>query len=223
MSLSTDIRDHFSDPKVVKKILGTLNHRISRECPNIVNLKYSLEHKIIDNSCIKFRDFPRESLNEVYVSLGRILENVIECSLAMAGFDVKSERSSSGDMLVKNLIERLLWEIKGTSAHDQWTGSTHASKKENIPMNFLGVGYGLNRDINLFDLLDGKVNLIDKIFIGVFENIQLIRIGTHSENSSRTSLKISVDDYETVKEQAAWGWIKKPRKSQKYLHFETVA
>jgi len=217
MTLSTDIRDFFTNSKVAKSILKELNEEITY-CPILRNLKREYDKKVIDSNVIKFSELGSEDRNEVYVYLGRILESVLTCALA-DDFEVKKDRTSSGDVTVN----RIIWEIKGTSGNNSWTGSTHASKKEDVLMNFIGVKYGIDQDVNVFDILNGEKDLINEIFIGVFENLTFIRRGKATNNSSRTQLLISVDDYDTVKEQVAWGNFRLPNRSGKYLQFEPAA
>lgn len=217
MTLSTDIRDFFANPSIVKEILIELNVEITY-CPILRNLQREFDKKVIESDSIKFSELGSEDRNEVYVYLGRILESVLTCVLADK-FSVKKDRSSSGDVTVEDVI----WEIKGTSGSNSWTGSTHASKKEDVLMNFIGVKYGIDQNVNVFDILNGKKNLINEIFIGVFENLTFIRRGEATKNSSRTQLLISVDDYDTVKEQVAWGNFRVPNRNGKYLQFEPAA
>ena len=81
-----------------------------------------------------------------------------------------------------------------------------------------GIKYGIDEDADVFKVLSGDVKLIPNIFIGVFEQLEFIRRGKETSNNSRTSLLISKEDYDIVKEQIAWGSFKKsPRKNSKYL------
>ena len=198
---ASDIRDFFSDSVIVTEIISELNAEI-KTCPIIRNIQRERDCGVIDNESITFGELGSEDRNEVFVYLGRILESLITCKLASTGrWVIKKDRNSSGDLTIDSKV----WEIKGTSGDKSWTGSTHASKKEDEEMDFIGVKYGLNDDANVFDLIDGKVDLLNSIFIGVFEQIRLIRIGKATGSSSRTSLLIGVDQYETFKEQVAWG------------------
>lgn len=217
MTLSTDIRDFFANEQVVKSILKELNEEITY-CPILRNLNREYEKKVIDSNVIKFSELGSEDRNEVYVYLGRILESVLTCSLAN-NFNVRKDRTSSGDVTVNDVI----WEIKGTSSSNSWTGSTHASKKEDELMNFIGVKYGINEQSNVFDVMDGTENLIGEIFIGVFDDLTFIRRGSATGSNSRTSLLISVNDYDKVKEQVAWGNFRIPNRNGKYLQFEPAA
>ena len=61
---------------------------------------------------------------------------------------------------------------RGTSGKNSWTGSTHATKKDD-KMDFIGIKYGLNEDMNVFDIFTGHSKLIEEIFIGVFDQIEL--------------------------------------------------
>ena len=227
MTLSTDIRDFFADPVIAKSVLKELNEEIAY-CVTLRNLNRELAKKFIDTDQIKFSELGAEERNEVYVYLGRILESVLPCALA-DNFKVKKDRTSSGD----TDIEDSTWEIKGTSGTNSWTGSTHASKKEDDLMNFIGVKYGINEDVNVFDIMNGTVNLIDEIFIGVFDDLTFIRRGSATKSNSRTSLLISVHDYDKVKGQVAWGNVAYPsggiykkdgtlKKNVKYLQLETA-
>jgi hypothetical protein len=218
MTSVESIRDFFSDPKVIEDIVRELNMEISF-CPILRNLQREKSCGVIDNDRITFRELGKEDRNEVFVYLGRILESVLTCKLAATGhWDVKKDRSSSGDVTIDNVI----WEIKGTSGDNSWTGSTHATKKEDKPMDFIGVKYGLNEDINVFDIFTGHAKLLNEIFVGVFEKLTFIRRGNATKSSSRTSLLISVDDYDTVKEQVAWGNFRLPQRNGKYLQLETA-
>lgn len=224
------IRDYFSDPTVVNQIVQELNDEITF-CPILRNLQREKDAGVIDTDSIKFRDLGKEDRNEVFVYLGRILESVLTCKLTESDYNfvVKKDRTSSGDVTINEIV----WEIKGTSGDNSWTGSTHATKKEDESMNFIGVRYGLNEDINVFDIFDGKSVLLGKLFIGVFEKINLIRNGKETKNNSRTSLLISVDDYDKVKNQVAWGNVAYPaggiykkngerKKNVKYLQLEVA-
>lgn len=217
MTLSTDIRDFFADPAIAKSILKELNEEIGY-CPILRNLNRELAKKVIDTDQIKFSELGAEDRNEVFVYLGRILESVLTCTLADR-FNVKKDRTSSGDVT----IEYAIWEIKGTSGKNSWTGSTHASKKEDDVIDFIGVKYGINENANVFQVTSAQVNLIDEIFIGVFDNLNFIRRGSATKSNSRTSLLISVDDYDKVKEQVAWGNFRIPNRNGKYLQFEPAA
>ena len=143
---------------------------------------------------------------------------------------MKKDRTSSGDVTIQDVV----WEIKGTSGKNSWTGSTHASKKEDDKMNFIGVKYGINENVDVFDILVGHANLIDEIFVGVFENIELVRRGSATKSNSRTSLYIPIETYDIVKEQVAWGNLAYPsggiykkdgtlKSNVKYLQFEPAA
>jgi len=227
-SLSVDLRDYFADQKVSNQILKSLNDRIVY-CPILQNLREERDCGVIEDSAILFSNLNKEDRNEVFVYLGRILESVLTCLLA-SSFKVKKDRTSSGDVTIEDVI----WEIKGTSGSNSWTGSTHATKKEGDLINFLGVGYGINKDADVFDILNGDAKIVNELFIGVFDQIKLIRKGSASDNSSRTQLYISVDDYDAVKNQVAWGNLAIPsgslykkdgtrKQNVKYLQLETAA
>jgi hypothetical protein len=217
MTLSTDIRDFFADSRIVKSILKELNKDI-RYCPIFRNLNRELAKKVIDTDQIKFSELGSEDRNEVFVYLGRILESVLTCALADK-FNVKKYRTSFGDVT----IEGVIWEIKGTSGRNSWTGSTHASKKEDDLIDFIGIKYGINENANVFQVISAHVNLIDEIFIGVFDSLNFIRRGSATKSNSRTILLISVNDYDKVKEQVAWGNFRLPNRNGKYLQFEPAA
>jgi hypothetical protein len=224
MKLSADIRDFFSDPMIVESIIKELNEEIVY-CPILRNLSAELNVGIIDTDQIKFSELGKEDRNEVFVYLGRILERVLTCKLKVSGrFNVKKDRTSSGDLTIEDIdkIIKMIWEIKGTSGNNSWTGSTHASKKEDSSIDFIGIKYGINKNANIFQVISGQVNLIDEIFIGVFDNLTFIRRGSATKSNSRTSLLISVDDYDKVKEQVAWGNFRKPGNNGKYLQLETA-
>lgn len=213
------IRDHFSDSSVVDLIIRQLNDEIVF-CPILRNLKREKEVGVIDNVSIKFRDLGKEDRNEVFVYLGRILESVLTCNLATSkyNFVVKKDRTSSGDVIINGYI----WEVKGTSGKNSWTGSTHASKKEDDTIDFIGIKYGINEDADVFDVLNGAVQLINEIFIGVFDDLSFVRNGSATKSNSRTSLLISVEDYDKVKNQVAWGNFRLPRNNGKYLQLEAA-
>ena len=237
-TIASEIRDFFSDPKVVAEIISELNTEI-KTCPIIRNIQRERDCGVIDNESITFGELGSEDRNEVFVYLGRILESLITCKLASARrWVIKKDRNSSGDLTIEWLDDMqqvehndsYIWEIKGTSSDDCWTGSTHATKKEDEKMDFIGVKYGMNDDANVFDLIDGKVDLLNSIFIGVFEQIRLIRIGKATDSSSRTSLRIGIDQYESFKNQVSWGNLAYPKggiykkngqlkKNVKYLRF----
>jgi hypothetical protein len=216
MTLSADIRDFFVDSMIVESIIKELNEEIVY-CPILRNLNRELAKKVIDTDQIKFSKLGKEDRNEVFVYLGRILESVLTCTLADR-FNVKKDRTSSGDLTIEDVI----WEIKGTSGNNSWTGSTHASKKEDSSIDFIGIKYGINEDADVFEVTSAQVNLIDEIFIGVFDDLTFIRRGSATKSNSRTSLLISVDDYDKVKEQVAWGNFRKPGKNGKYLQLEAA-
>ena len=209
---ASDIRATFSDPPMVMRIKKELNEEICY-CPILRNLNRELKSGVIYTTELKFKDLGAEDRNEVFVYLGRILESVLTCQLSEAGYSVKKDRSSSGDLTITEDI----WEIKGTSGKNSWTGSTHASMKEDKAMDFIGIKYGIDEDANVFDVLNGTVELIPHIFIGVFEQLNFIRRGSATKSNSRTSLLISVDDYAIVKNQVAWGDFRLPRNNGKYL------
>jgi len=216
MTLSADIRDFFADSMILESIIKELNEEIVY-CPILRNLNRELAKKVIDTDQIKFSKLGKEDRNEVFVYLGRILESVLTCTLADR-FNVKKDRTSSGDLTIEDVI----WEIKGTSGNNSWTGSTHASKKEDSSIDFIGIKYGINEDADVFEVTSAQVNLIDEIFIGVFDDLTFIRRGSATKSNSRTSLLISVDDYDKVKEQVAWGNFRKPGKNGKYLQLEAA-
>ena len=87
-----------------------------------------------------------------------------------------------------------------------WFYSRHQERDDK--MDFIGIKYGLNEDANVFDIFTGNAKLIEEIFIGVFDQIELIRRGSATQSNSRTSLLIGIDEYESVKEQIAWGWVR---------------
>ena len=216
---ASDIRATFSDPPMVMRIKKELNEEICY-CPILRNLNRELKSGVIYTTELKFKDLGAEDRNEVFVYLGRILESVLTCQLAQyeSEFKVRKDRNSSGDVTINGKI----WEIKGTSGKNSWTGSPHASKKEDKEIDFIGFKYGINEDANIFDVLNGVVGLIDTIFIGVFEQLQFIRRGSATKSNSRTSLLISIDDYDIVKEQVAWGNFRIPRNNGKYLQLEAA-
>ena len=216
-TISADIRDFLNDPQIVHSILKELNQEIVY-CPILRNLQRELSKKVIETTSLTFADLNSEDRNEVFVYLGRILESVLTCALAYK-FNVKKDRTSSGDVT----IEGIIWEIKGTSSNNAWTGSTHASKKEIGSLHFMGIKYKINEDADVFEILSGNANLIDEIFIGVFENLNFIRRGFANGSNSRTALYISISDYDIVKNQVAWGNFRVPQRNGKYLQFETAA
>jgi hypothetical protein len=213
------IRDYFSDPIVVKQIVLELNEEIAF-CPILRNLKREKSAGVIDTDSIKFRDLGNEDRNEVFVYLGRILESVLTCKLTESDYNfvVKKDRTSSGDVTINEIV----WEIKGTSGKNSWTGSTHASKKEDDSIDFIGIKYGINEDADVFDVLNGQSQLIDEIFLGVFADLTFVRNGSATKSNSRTSLLISVEDYAKVKDQVAWGNFRLPRNNGKYLQLEAA-
>lgn len=213
------IRDYFSDPTVVSQIVSELNSEIIF-CPILRNLQREKFAGVIDNDSIKFRDLGSEDRNEIYVYLGRILESVLTCKLTESShnFVVKKDRTSSGDVTINEIV----WEIKGTSGKNSWTGSTHASKKEDDTIDFIGIKYGINEDADVFEILKGNAQLIGEIFIGVFDDLTFVRNGSATKSNSRTSLLISVQDYDKVKEQVAWGNFRIPRNNGKYLQLEAA-
>lgn len=224
------IRDYFSSPDVIREIILELNKEIVF-CPILRNLQRERDANIIDNESIKFYDLGDEDRNEVYVYLGRILESVLTCKLTESDYNflVKKDRNSSGDVTINGTV----FEIKGTSGNNSWTGSTHASKKEDDSINFIGVRYGINKDADIFDVLNGHSQLIGEIFLGVFVDLVFIRRGEASKSNSRTSLLISIHDYDKLKDQVAWGNLAYPaggiykkdgtlKKNVSYLQFETA-
>jgi hypothetical protein len=215
-TLSSDIRDFFSDPQVVQEIREELNEEISY-CPILRNLKREIAAGVAPNKDIKFCDLGSEDRNEVYVYLGRILESVLTCKLARQ-FDVLKDRTSAGDVVINSRV----WEIKGTSGNNSWTGSTHASKKEDDSIDFIGIKYGIDENADIYHVLERNADLISEIFIGVFENLNFVRRGNATKSNSRTSLLISVEDYDKVKGQVAWGNFRIPQRHGKYLQFETA-
>lgn len=215
-TLCADIRDFFSNPVVVQEIVQELNEEISY-CPILRNLKREIAAGVAPSKNIKFSDLGNEDRNEVYVYLGRILESVLTCKLAKQ-FDVLKDRTSAGDVIINSRV----WEIKGTSGNNSWTGSTHASKKEDDAIDFIGIKYGIDENANVYDVLERNGDLIPEIFIGVFENLNFVRRGSATKSNSRTSLLISMEDYDKVKGQVAWGNFRLPQRHGKYLQFETA-
>ena len=96
MTLSTDIRDFLADEQIVKKIVKELNEEIAL-CVTLRNLQREQLCNVIQEKVILFSDLGAEDRNEVYVYLGRALESILTCVLA-AKFDVKRDRTSSGDI-----------------------------------------------------------------------------------------------------------------------------
>lgn len=215
-TLCADIRDFFANPVVVKEIVQELNEEISY-CPILRNLKREIAAGVAPSKNIKFSDLGNEDRNEVYVYLGRILESVLTCKLA-SQFNVLKDRTSAGDVIINSRV----WEIKGTSGNNSWTGSTHASKKEDDAIDFIGIKYGIDENVNVYDVLERNGDLIPEIFIGVFENLNFVRRGSATKSNSRTSLLISMEDYDKVKGQVAWGNFRLPQRHGKYLQFETA-
>jgi len=214
------IRDYFSDPTVVNQIVRELNDEIVF-CPILRNLQREKAAGVIDTDSIKFRDLGKEDRNEVFVYLGRILESVLTCKLTASSYNfaVKKDRTSSGDVTINGFV----WEVKGTSGKNSWTGSTHASKKEDDSIDFMGIKYSINEDADVFNVLNGTEQLLNEIFIGVFDDLTFIRRGKATKSNSRTSLLISVEDYDNLKNKVAWGNFSLPsRKNTKYLQFETA-
>ena len=103
---ATDIRDYFSDPNIVAEIVRELNMEIGF-CPILRNLKREKDCGVIDDESISFRELGAEDRNEVFVYLGRILESVLTCQLSKCdSFDVKKDRSSSGDVTSTDVFGR---------------------------------------------------------------------------------------------------------------------
>lgn len=215
-NLSAQIRDFFSDPNIVQEIREELNEEISY-CPILRNLKREIAAGVAPNNKIKFSELGSEDRNEVYVYLGRILESVLTCKLK-SQFDVLKDRTSAGDVIINTRV----FEIKGTSGNNSWTGSTHASKKEDDSIDFIGVKYGIDENADVYSVLERNSDLISELFIGVFENLNFVRRGSATKSNSRTSLLISVADYDKVKGQVAWGNFRIPQRHGKYLQFETA-
>ncbi len=215
-TLSANIRDFFADPQIVQEIRQELNLEISY-CPILRNLKREIAAGVAPSNNIKFSDLGSEDRNEVYVYLGRILESVLTCKLAQQ-FDVVKDRTSAGDVVINSRI----FEIKGTSGNNSWTGSTHASKKEDDSIDFIGVKYGIDENVSVNDILELTSDLISELFIGVFEDLNFVRRGSATKSNSRTSLLISIEDYDKVKGQVAWGNFRLPQRHGKYLQFETA-
>ena len=93
---------------IVAEIVRELNMEIGF-CPILRNLKREKDYGVIDNDSITFRELGAEDRNEVFVYLGRILESVLTCQLAKCdSFDVKKDRSSSGDVTMRLLSCRSL-------------------------------------------------------------------------------------------------------------------
>jgi|TARA_B100000035_G_scaffold261169_1_gene232215 hypothetical protein len=215
-TMAQAIRDYFSEPEIVADIVKELNQEIAL-CTIFRNLKREYDHGVTDAPLMTFRELNAEDRNEVFVYLGRLLESVLTCKLSLRrGFKVSKDRNSSGDVVINDII----WEIKGTTGNNSWTGSTHATKKEDDGMNFIGVKYGINEDTKVFDIINGVEGLIGEIFIGVFEKLNFVRKGSATQSNSRTSLLISLDDYDTVKEQVCWGNFRIPQRNGKYLQLE---
>lgn len=196
------VREFLSRPKVVADIIATLNREIVF-CPIIRNIGRERDKGIIKVCTLKYSDLCKEDRNEISVYLGRILESIITCLLVDSGygFEIEKDRTSSGDLTINLWI----YEVKGTIKESGWTGSTHATKKESKLMNFIGVRYGIIDGVDVFDVLNNRSDLIDNIFIGVFHQVKMIRTGTASDNSSRTELRLDVEDYDVLKDQVAYG------------------
>ena len=226
------IREQLSNVEVVQELQDELNKEIQYSSI-LRGVARKRDAGIIHDSCIKFCDLPDERKNETYVYLGRSLEDILLQTLSrVEDLIVRDDRSSSGDLVIGNKTYETpsfnIWEEKGTSGEYSWTGSTHATRKEDQPMNFLGIKYDINKEVNIFNVIDGHADLVKGLFIGVFEDLKLVRKGTATSSSSRTSLMISIDDYEKVKEEVAWGTFRLPKGSfkkdgsrgnAKYLYF----
>lgn len=225
------IREFLSDKEIVKEIISDLNKEIVY-CPILRNIQRELKCGVCAGDVIMFSKLCNEDRNEVFVYLGRILESIITCKLSKK-FPVLKDRTSAGDVVTK-ISQILIWEIKGTSSDNSWQGSTHASSKEDKLINFIGVKYGFNNDVNVFDLISGKDEFIQELFIVVAYNYRFIRVGKASKNNSRTSLYCSIFDYDLLKDQVAWGNFAYPargiykkdgtlKKNVKYLVLETAS
>ena len=214
MSLTSEVLEYYRDPLVVAELQERLNTRVLN-CPVLLNLTDSRDAGLIEDEkveCLTFGDLNKEDRNEISVYLGRILEVQFACLLARCDtFTVALDRSSSGDLSIRRELLKEILECKGTVSKDGWNGSTHASKKEDKPMNFVGVRYGIDNERNLWDVINGNIDLIDGLFIGVFSQLQFIRKGTATKSNSRTSLHIHIDQYETRQDEVAWGKFKLPQ------------
>ena len=104
---ASDIRATFSDPPMVMRIKKELNEEICY-CPILRNLNRELKSGVIYTTELKFKDLGAEDRNEVFVYLGRILESVLTCQLSEAGYSVKKDRSSSGDLTITEDIWRFI-------------------------------------------------------------------------------------------------------------------
>jgi len=195
-------------------ILSELNESIIHS-PIIYNFKKDFLAGIIDTDNITYSSIGNEEALKISVDLGKNLESVIPRTLKKYGIDdVKKFNDSIGDIKV----EGVSWEIKGTSSvnNTSWTGATHSTGKEHNTMNFIGVRYQINKNVNLLDVYDRKSDLITNLIIVVIEELKFNRNGIEKNNSSYTCLQIPVENYQKVEKGLVCGKIKK---NQKYLKF----
>ena len=172
------------DKEVIDEIVSTLNKEIK---DTYVFQAISRQDKagLSDISGMKFSDLTKEEKEGVSIVLGRILESVVPFILSNH-FDVRVDRNSDGDMVVDGKI----WEIKGTVGTTGWQGSTHSTKKEDNVINFIGAVYGINPDVLITDILDGKENVVSSFLMGAWEGLDFERMGEATSNNSRTMLKL---------------------------------
>jgi hypothetical protein len=205
----------------------TLNQIISDNFEEILN---EVNREILDFRIVKFwkkinpeltltqlRDsfwIDTESKKEFSVDLGvefgKMFELFLPFYLQKKGYDCQSSFTSNGDMIyAKKSIE-----IKTGQGNDI-QGATHSPKEEK-PMNLVQVLWEFNKTQTLTQLLETKA-FVSKMNLCVLDDVSITRIGTHSENNSRTTFKFPKEMQDVIEESTVFG---KCRRGRKHVVFE---
>ena len=150
---------------------------------------------------------------DLSVSFGKAFELLLPDKLNELGCkDVQPRFTSKGDMIDGVMS----WENK-TGQGKFVQGSTH-SPKEKKPLNLIQFLWAPYKDKSLDDILKDR-RFIYSLNVCVFENIKVDSIGTHSNNNSRTAIRIRKENIEVAKDACVYGDLKK---NPKYVGFEKV-
>ena len=157
----------------------------------------------------------KELAVDLGVGFGKLFELYLPNKLAELGCNVEGKYTSDGDMM-EHLPElvRLHWEIK-TGRGNFIQGATHSPKEKKIFGGYIQVLWECDWNTPLDIILETR-KFISHLNICVFRDTKVNSVGEHSDNNSRTTLRLTKDKYDECVDACIFGSIKK---NQTYVGF----
>lgn len=157
--------------------------------------------------------------NRISVMFGEEIEEDFCSTLKNFGIKSKHIDNEVGDVKIENDI----WEIKtskespfGKKSTHTIQGSTHSRSK---CKRYIFIRYGI--DVDKILVKPASVNnLINRLHISIHDNIVESEywVGKHSDNNSRTVLKVPLTEFDKFEKGIVFGSLKR---ANKYLQFRT--